>query len=311
MNLRLPCLLSASLLLASCANKHGDAEKEKPFGATGIPPALRGSNNNAPAPAAPGPNAPLLPQNVTPENDIIFTDPDQPDKDIPELTAVLSNQKKPEKAWEESITIAKQRAAREGKPLLIWFTDSKNSPNCKALDQDLFSTPDWEQWASEKLVRLRVDSNSTASDYVKDPDISLDDKETRIIEVKGYAANLKKQYKVLGHPTLVLCNPSGEVVAKYTGYKRGQRDFQWGLIKQGEASSSAAYQSWKASLLKKGYREWSDRKGRHILAKLVHYANGSLVLIEPDGTRCRTDEAKLSDKDRQWIAEQKKIRGLN
>ena len=36
----------------------------------------------------------------------------------------------------------------------------------------------------------------------------------------------------------------------------------------------------------------------------------SLRLIEPDGTRSRTQEETLSDKDRAWIAEQKKMRNL-
>jgi hypothetical protein len=34
------------------------------------------------------------------------------------------------------------------------------------------------------------------------------------------------------------------------------------------------------------------------------------MLIEPDGSRARTQEVSLSDKDRAWIAEQKKLRGI-
>ena len=314
----LPWLLMAALPLASCTSflsgnskTKGESSEPNPFGPTGIPPSLRGRSGDPGTPVKPGGNAASPPINATPESDIIFTDPDNPDKDIPELTALFANQPTLDKPWEESVTRSKQRAAREGKPLLIWFTDSKNSPMCKALSQELFSSQDWEEWASEKLVRLRVDSNPAASDYVNDRNISLGDKESRITEVRGYSVGLKKQYKVLGHPTLVLCNPSGEVIAKYTGYKRGQRDFTWGLIKQGEAASAAAYQKWRGGLEKKGYREWSDRKNRRILAKLVSYSSGTLVLIEPDGTRCRTDEAKLCDKDRAWIAEQKRLRGIN
>ena len=308
-------LLLVALPLASCSLTGGGKPAKKPedpgpFGPTGIPPALRGKSTDAANPVQPGGNTAALPLNTTPESEIIFTDPDNPDKEIPELTAVLSNKPTLDKPWDESVTRARQRAAREGKPLLIWFTDSKNSPMCKALSQELFASQDWEQWASAKLVRLRVDANPVASDYVKDRDISLGDKENRIAEVRGYTGGLKKQYKVLGHPTLVLCNPGGEVLAKYTGYKRGQRDFTWGLIKQGEAASAAAYQKWRSGLEKKGYREWSDRKGRKILARLVSYSNGTLVLIEPDGNRCRTDEAKLCDADRAWIAEQKKLRGI-
>lgn len=280
-----------------------------PFGPTGIPPALRSKSANAGTPVVAGGNAAAT-LNVTPEEDIVFTDPDNPEANLPELTALLSNAPKRSNPWEESETIAKQRASREGKPLLIWFTDSKNSPMCKALSQDLFSTPDFEKWALEKLVRLRVDANAAGSSFVTDKDISLGEKESRIVEVRNYGIRLKKQYKVLGYPSLIMLNPSGEVIGAYRGYKRGQGDYTWGLLKQGEAVSANAYQNWRAGLEKKGYREWKDRKERKIMAKLVSYSNGTLILIEPDGTRCRTDESKLCDNDRAWIAEQKKLRNL-
>ena len=45
---------------------------------------------------------------------------------------------------------------------------------------------------------------------------------------------------------------------------------------------------------------------RKFLAKLTSYSKGTLVFIEPDGTRARTQEVNLSDKDRGWIAQQKK-----
>jgi thioredoxin-related protein len=243
---------------------------------------------------------------ITPEEDIVFTDPDNPDANLPELSTLLSAAPKRRGPWEQSETIAKRRAAREGKPLLIWFTDSARSPMCKALSEELFSKPDFEKWASEKLIRLRVDANVE----VDDPDLSLGDKETRMVDLKAYVARMKKQYKVLGHPVVVMLNPSGEVIGRYRGYKRGDADYTWGLIKQGEAASAHAYESWRSSLEKKGYREWRDRNDRKVFAKLTSYSNGTLTLIEPDGTRSRTHENKLSDKDLEWLAGQKRIRGL-
>jgi thioredoxin-related protein len=311
--------LAITVSLVSCAklgigshktDKPGsNAAAPSPFGPTGIPPALRPKGGDNGTPVAPGGNA-AAPSNITPEEDIVFTDPDNPEANLPELSALLSSAPKRRSPWEESENVAKQRASREGKPLLIWFTDSKNSPMCKALAQDLFSTPDFDKWASEKLIRLRIDANVAGSSFVNDKDISLGDKESRMVEVRTYATRLKKQYKVLGYPSLILLNPSGEVIGRYRGYKRGQADYTWGLLKQGEAVSANTYQQWRAALEKKGYREWKDRKERKVLAKLVSYSNGILILIEPDGTRCRTDESKLSDDDRAWITEQKKLRNL-
>ena len=113
----------------------------------------------------------------------------------------------------------------------------------------------------------------------------------------------------MGYPSLIFLSPSGEVIGRYRGYKRGEADFLWGQLKHAEAVSAEAYKGWRAGLEKKGYREWQDRKERKIFAKLTSYNKGTLTFIEPDGTRSRTQETSLSDKDRAWIAEQKKTAG--
>lgn len=296
--------------LSSCAklgpSKKTEQEKQtNPIGVTGRP-LIRSGNSDTGTPVVAGGNIPgkTAALSITPEEDIVFTDPDNPDAGLPELATLLSNVKRG--PWEESETIAKQRSVREGKPLLIWFTDSVGSPMCKALSQELFSTNDFGNWATEKLVRLRVD----ASVKITDPDLDLGSSEDRRIAIKNYSAELKKRYKVLGYPSLVLLSPSGEVLGRYRGYKRGEADFLWGQLKHGEAVSSEAYKGWRSGLEKKGYREWRDRRDRKIFAKLTSYSNGTLTFIEPDGTRSKTQEASLSDKDQAWIAEQKKLRNM-
>jgi thioredoxin-related protein len=302
----------SAISLTSCAilglgKKPEENKKEEPFGPTGIPPQLRSKNSDPGTPVVPGGNAPTSQPTTsfTPEEDIVYTDPDDPDAVIPELSTLLATAKRG--PWEESETIAKQRSSREGKPLLIWFTDSESSPMCKALSQELFSTNDFGNWATEKLIRLRVDS---ANIKIKNPNADLSDSETYRTTVKSYYAELKKRYKVLGFPSLILLSPSGEVIGRYRGYKRGEADFLWGQIKHGEAVSSNAYQTWRKGLEKKGYREWQDRRDRKVFARLTSYSKGNLTFIEPDGTRSRTQETNLSDKDKAWIAEQKRLRNL-
>lgn len=291
--------------LFSANFKPEKSDEQKAFGDTGIPPQLRTGGGAAEGTAVtPGGNKPSAGITFDPMEDILFTDPDNPDAQLPELTDLLAAPKS--KSWEESESIARSRSAREGKPLLIWFTSSQNSPMCKALNEELFSTGDFEKWATEKLVRLRVD----ATVRVKDPNLSVDDARTREIDIRNYVATLKKRYRVLGHPTLILLNPSGEVIGRYVGYKRGTADVTWGLIKHGETVSTLAYSSWRAGLEKKGYRDWQDRRGRKVFAKQVSYAKGELILIEPDGARSRTHEDKLSDADQAWLAEQKQRRSL-
>lgn len=310
-------LVPACVLWTGCGGlvspgKPDTAAEESPFGATGIPPQLR------PKTAQPG-AAPVValpqgegsgPLQFTPEEDIVFTDPDNPDAALPELGSILAAAPKKRGPWEESETIARKRSSREGKPLLIWFTDSSKSPMCRALDQELFSTPDFATWAGENLVRLKVDANVGATEFVNDPDISLGEKETRRIDAANYVKRLKKQYKALGYPSVLVLNPGGGVVGRYRGYSRGEAEFYWGRIKHAVAASNHSHEAWQKSLEAKGYREWSDGRGRSIFAKLVAYKDGTLILVEPDGNRCKTDEDKLSKEDRAWIDHQKKLRGL-
>ena len=299
------------LAMCSCGVREQDDKKSEasPFGASGIPPQLRAKQDNAGgAPVVPGGNtSPVAPiSGLTPESEIVFTNPDDPDAEIPELSKLLAEAPKRRGPWEVSETTAKRRALREGKPLLIWFTDSAQSPMCKALSQELFSTPDFEKWAGEKLVRLRVDANVK----IEDENLGLDEKETMRIDMQNHVAKLKKQYRVLGHPSVLMLGPDGEIIGRYRGYKRGEAHYLWGQIKHAEAVATDTRRQWRADLEAKGYREWKDRSGRSVFAKLTGYANGSLTLIEPDGTRSRTREDRLSDSDRTWIAEQKKLRGM-
>jgi len=294
--------IAAFAMLGGCANDEKE-DKPKPFGPSGIPPQLRGNQGGGTAITSGG-NARPVPFNITPQEDIVFTDPDNPDAGIPELETLMAAPKKG--PWEESESIARQTAAREGKPILIWFTDSARSPMCKALSTELFATKDFGKWAAKHIVRLRVDSNID----VDDPDISLREKVDRQVEIKNYVKRLKKRYKALGHPTLVMLNASGEVLWKETGYKRGEADYIWGLIKQGDVASSHQYKAWRKNLESKGYREWEGKSGREVFAKLVSYSKGTLILIEPGGERYKTNESKLSNSDRRWIEDQKALRGI-
>lgn len=306
-----PFVLLATIMLCSCgaSKKTAPSTVASPFGSTGIPPQLRANDNKTPeTQVAPGGNDQPSEQlaGITPESEIVFTDPDEPDAETPELSKILAESKKRRGPWELSESIAKRRSTREGRALLIWFTDSAQSPMCKALSQELFATPEFEKWATENLVRLKLDSNVK----VEDPDIGLDDKESLRIDMQNHVAKLKKQYRVLGHPSVLMIGPSGEVVGRYRGYKRGDANYLWGQIKHAVNVSAESRRKWHADLEAKGYRDWKDRSGRSVFAKLTRYSNGDLTLIEPDGTRSKTREDHLSEADRLWIAEQKKLRGM-
>jgi hypothetical protein len=177
---------------------------------------------------------------------------------------------------------------------------------CKILSAELFSDPEFGKWAEDELVRLRVDANVS----VNEPGLSLDEKITREAEIKDYVKRMKKRYRVLGHPSVLMLNPGGEVVERFRGYRRGDKDYFWGLIKQNTIAANVAIEGWRKSLEAKGYREWQGKGGRKVFAKLASYSKGTLILIEPGGERFRTREENLSKDDRKWIDEQKALRGI-
>ena len=290
-------------LLASCGSSHDPFETEpNPFGPTGVPAELRRGKGQGGTPIAPVGISDEMKNNpgiVLDPNEIVYTDPDAEDPEsIPtELDALLSEAPQ-DGPWGKSYTDVFKRARRQDKPVLIWFTDSQNSVNCKMLSQELFNDPEFEDWADDTFVRLQVDSRVTGE--------TMDQESRR----KDYVKDLKKRFKVLGTPMLVVLTPAEEVVFREKGYVRGQANFKWGQLRQSANVAAGKHEKWKGKMEKKGYRTWKDPRGRKIFAKLVAYKDGDLVIVEPDGTRARTKEKSLSPADQDWIAAQKRARGI-
>jgi len=63
-------------------------------------------------------------------------------------------------------------------------------------------------------------------------------------------------------------------------------------------------------LEKQGYRRWHDKQDRTLVARLISYHKGEMIMVEPDGNRFRTKETSLSREDQDWIAAEKKKRGI-
>lgn len=289
--------------LAACGPPADDrketAAEPNPFGPSGIPAGMR-SDRERGVPIGPGGNAKpsVLDRHVGEEN-IVWTDPDNPNAEIPDLDGLLKDSNEGG-VWRQSETEARRESKQSGKPLLIWFTDSASAygAECKNLDSELFLRDDFEEWAEGNVVRLRIDQ-SVQGNTMRDTDAK-----------RIYVREVKKRYKVAGYPTLVVVAPSGEVVERYKGYRKGRADFLWGQLRQAAQVSSSNHREWIASLEKKGYREWKDGRGRSVFAKLVSYREGELFLVEPDGQRFRTRESNLSEDDRAWIRREKEKRGM-
>ena len=231
---------------------------------------------------------------ITPEEDIVWA-PENPEEAIGAGLEKLWKQPG-NKTWYQSYSQASQQSRQMGKPMLIWFTDSMFSPNCRRLSEELFSTREFESWASKNLVRLRVDT--TISSQEKQTDIGA-----RKIE---YAKKLNKRYGVHGYPTVFILMPGGEVSTQYRGYKTGNSDYYWARMKQAVLMAQEAYGEWREKFERRGYRLWTSRDGRKTFAKLYRSRPGSVTLIDPDGKRGTTSFKRLCDADQAWIMLQKK-----
>jgi len=244
---------------------------------------------------------PLTTVGITPQEDIVWA-PENPDEEIE--GGLESLWKQPENvSWHTDYKTAIRQARETGKPVMIWFTNSARSPTCKSLSHELFSSNDFNNWASEKVIRLRLDEAGGANNSSSGGARTGGNAWT---EQKNYYEKLKKKYKALGTPTVLILSPSGSSLAKYRGYKKGDRDYYWGRMKSAVSQAESDYGVWREKLEARGYRLWSNRQGRKIFAKLNRFKQDKVTLIEPDGKRGSTSLSKLSDADQAWILQEKK-----
>lgn len=209
--------------------------------------------------------------------------------------------------WVTSYQEARRESMREGKPLLIWFTKtgSPGSPMCARLQREVFAKADFEKWAKEKLVRLKVDATGGKREVDEFGQLT-----GSVTARRKYAERLKKQFNVLGYPTLVVLQPDGAVYTRERGYSRGEKSELWGKLKNAALTIDHNRGVWERKMAKKGYRKWMGMNDEVVFAKLTRYHNGNLWLTEPDGHVIKTSQKYLSKNDRGWIIAEKEKRGL-
>lgn len=270
-----------------------------------VPPQLRAGGGAASEPVA---RVTLeTPEDLTPraveqirdrERDLVWTDPDNPERGLQELSEVIAEGAS-RGPWHVSYQEARRTSMRQGKPLLVWFTDSQKSPICRVLSAEVFSQPEFNRWAEEEIVRLRLDFN------VKGESRGRMTSEDDRIRKEDYLEKLKERYNVRGLPTVLLLAPDGSVSSSYRGYTRTYGDFYQSRLKNDVESALEHHEKWKKRMMRRSYREWTDRDGRTVFAKLARYSAGEMILVEPDGKRLRTRLDQLSNEDQAWIATEK------
>ena len=120
-----------------------------------------------------------------------------------------ANQTTPSKSgWITSYEQGQQEAKANNKLVLLDFTGSDWCGWCIMLDREVFSKPQFKEYASKNLVLVEVDfpKMKPMSDAMRTQNIRL-----------------AQQYQIQGFPTIVVLNGDGQIIAEL-GYMQGGPD---------------------------------------------------------------------------------------
>jgi protein disulfide-isomerase len=113
--------------------------------------------------------------------------------------------------WLNDYKRAQQEAKAGNKLLLLDFTGSDWCGYCIQLDKEVFSQPDFKEYASKNLVLLELDFPRPGGARWQ----------AQAAELKKQNQELAQQYQVQGFPTLVVLSGDGQKLWQFDGYFPG------------------------------------------------------------------------------------------
>jgi len=110
-----------------------------------------------------------------------------------------------ELVWQTDLPKAQEQAKKEGKMVLMDFTGSDWCPWCIKLHNEVFSKPEFNDYAKKNLVLVIVD---------------FPHKKEQSSDLKKSNLALQEKYKIQGYPTVVVLSSKGKKVGEL-GYEEG------------------------------------------------------------------------------------------
>lgn len=226
------------------------------------------------------------------DEELIWTNPDNPDAEIPELTEAFENRRNGN-GWQSDMGWAIRLARRQELPLLVWFHDSVISPKSNTLAKDYLNTKEFNDWCKDRLIRLRLDSGSSLNDS------TADNAKYSYRQINA----LQLRYGLKKKPSFAIITPSGKIVSRIDGYD----GYLSGFIRElqsGVHEAEREYEKHKAELRERGFRDWtSARSSKKVFAKFMRYdAEKKIVYLKEDGGRIsRTKLSAFSPQDVDYI----------
>jgi thioredoxin-related protein len=108
--------------------------------------------------------------------------------------------------WLTDYNAAKAKAKSDNKLMLLDFTGSDWCGYCKLMQAEIFSKPQFQEYATKNLVLVELDFPRA---------------KPQSDEVKKQNHKLAFEYEVEGFPTLIVLSPEGKPVAIFPGYIQG------------------------------------------------------------------------------------------
>jgi protein disulfide-isomerase len=107
--------------------------------------------------------------------------------------------------WTEDFSLAMKRSQDENKPIFMLFTGSDWCPPCMALDREVFSQPEFLDFANEFFVLLKIDRPR-----------NIEQSAALVLQNQ----QLFQKYEILGVPTIKIIDFNENILAT-TGYQGG------------------------------------------------------------------------------------------
>ena len=122
------------------------------------------------------------------------------------VSVVCASFARAESAWLNDYKKAQEEAKANNKLLLLNFTGSDWCGWCIKFDKEVWSQPQFKDYARDNLVLVELD---------------FPRRKDQPAEVKKQNLQLAQQYEVLGFPTIVVLKSNGEKLWQFDGYFPG------------------------------------------------------------------------------------------
>jgi len=111
-----------------------------------------------------------------------------------------------ENGWETDLKKAQEQAKSSNKLVFLNFTGSDWCGWCIKFDKEIVSQPQFKNYAHDNLVLVELD---------------FPRRKSQPSEMRKQNVQLAQQYEVMGFPTIVVLNSSGQKLWQFDGYFPG------------------------------------------------------------------------------------------